>query len=284
MQKKITLIIAVLLFISCKKDGTSRFLSFIKTETSQNGEATFTYNKENKLETITQYDADRKPVTHSFTYNKDEKITSFVLGLISPSYDGINYNYNYSYTVDNIFQINRIDNGPGGAGSYTYKYAFLYKKDLVYRIDCSFSEGNYSNRQNIPLERLEFIYNGKNLSSVIRYNLSSMKKIEEYYSFQYDDKVNPYYVAFNGQQNFYVVNRSGYINGLDFINLNSMSVNNFLSVNVKYYDTSPEPIIKEGRIDYQNSYDKKGRLTSYTVTEQNPKTTNNKRTYHLTYY
>ncbi len=284
MQKKLTLIIAVLLFISCKKDGTSRFLSFIKTETSQNGEATFTYNKENKLETISQYDADRKLVTHSFTYDKDKKLSGFVLGLISQmSSSGINHNYNYLYEVNNIAQINRIDNGPGGMGSYTYKYDFYYKTGLVYRIDFSFSEGKYINRQNIPLERLEFIYKGKNLASVIRYNLNSLKKIEEYHSFQYDDKINPYYVAFNGQHNFYVVNQSGYINGLNFINLNSMSVNNFSSISVKYYDTSGA-LVGNGRIDYQNSYDNKGRLKSYTVDEQNPLTTNNKRTYRLTYY
>ncbi|MES2651850.1 MAG: hypothetical protein V4663_08920 [Bacteroidota bacterium] len=275
------------LFFSCKKDDSTK----IKEKTSKIqslGGAIFSYNEKGdplfitKTQDMSLYDAfgsgaieTRVQILRSFfEYQNDGKISSFTaMGLYnqgssvpSPSYKY--YDYSYPTADQTIVKfsegISRLE-----SSSRTSTFKLTSTNGLLTLIEVIYDDP-VSNRYNQRTNRIEISYSGKNPSTISMYKLYSPTQgvepkwtlVEKYDNFKYDNFSNPLYVAFNGKPNFYFA-QFGEPNGyFEFINLYSISVNNPLSTDVKYYNYDGS-FLHDGVITYKPKYDTNNNMIYY---------------------
>lgn len=270
MKKFSILLLAVLFIISCKKEKADTAVR-IKSQSGSIGLIDYTYNSNLQLEKISEKDFLNYTYNHVFTY-QNGRIASFDLntfGLIFPNYlYSRDYYFQYSYPDQNTVSIKKTSGtSKANLDPYSWRIVLSNTNGLLTKVELYAINGN---QPEILGNRIEISYEGKNPSSFVHYkrsyNTGEMVKSEVYDNMKYDTFLNPYYTVFNGLPNFYIAGVAQ-IRDIDFINLNSISANNPLAMDVKYYDTNTGKFLGKGKITYDRIYDG-NKMISYSWLEE----------------
>ncbi len=270
------------LLFSCKKDEPTKIKTEEKAAKIKSlSDALFSYNEKGEPLFIdrSKYSTFLNGVLELksfFEYQGDGKISSFTAKgfynlygsghILSPSYKY----YDYSYPTPNqtIIKfsegISRLE-----SGFRTATFKLTSTNGLLTLIEVVYDDLQ-NNRLNNRTNRIEITYSGKNPSTISMYKLYSPAKgiepqwtlVEKHDNFKYDKFVNPLYIAFNGKPNFHFTQFGEPDGYYEFINLYSISVNNPLSTDIKYYDYDGT-FLYDGVITYNPKYDANNNMITY---------------------
>ncbi len=278
MKNLYPLFLLSFLCFSCQKDKSKIQVEEKVTKIKSFGNDSFIYDQEGKLKFITRLlptlpSSPPLESRSSFEYQSDGKASFFSAeGLYGMS--GVNslshkyYDYSYPTADQTIIKFSKgLDRLSVGNFSSTFK--LTNTNGLLTLIEVFFTD-IATNRYDLPTDRIEISYLGKNPSVIAKYKylgvapdykVKGWSLVEKYYDFTYDKFTNPLRVVFNGKPNFCFIDVQD-PDDFSFVNLYSISTNNTLSAKVKYYNYDGL-FIADGAISYEPRYDANNNMINY---------------------